>query len=1008
MKRKLFIVLTFIFLAGLMFASTALAVDEPWEEINRIPDDPSYYHYPKDTAHDSLGNFYVLGHNRVKRYTPDGLLDTSWCQDGILGGEYGSGIDEFDTPYSIAIDGADNLYIADTSNHRIKRYTAQGILDEFWSSDGIIGSYGSNDEQFNSPIGIAVDHLNNLYVSDSSNNRLKRYTPGGILDTSWGGGDGIIGNDVIPSLFIPTYIDLDAMGNLYIADLNNRVVRCTAGSVVDTSWGGGDGIVNCIKGIGGDAFLPKGIAVDNSERLYVSDNNHVIRYTSSGTLDTSWGGNGMIGTEGMGDEQFSIAKGLSVDASDDVYVCDNYRIKRYTSDGNLNITWCNSGIMSTGGTHMDQLLYPHDAVVDEYGNIYVADSVNNRIKRYTSSGSLDTSWGNGGIIGGTQGSGDDEFYDPRYVALDAQGNLYVLDQRNFRIKRYKPDGSLDTEWASGGMITESLGNGYNQFNFSWGFEVDASGYVYLSDSHNHRIKRYTPDGALDTSWGGGDGNLGAGSGSGLNQFDFPQGLAVDDSGNLYVLDAGNYRIKRYTNEGILDTSWGGGDGIIGGTEGDEIDQFKQPYDIAVNPQTGDIYVLDTLNNRIVQYTANGDSPRCIYQFSDSLEALDSPPLSTQTTIAFYQGRLYTVCMENHYMMVLYDVENGMKLGKLSVFGEPLTGFDPDVLEYTIVVSKNATHVDISAEPFYTNSTVSGAGTQALSSGNSTKLVITVAGEKGDTQDYILNVLRDGKDVSLTDLTVDGQIVPSFNEAKTSYTITLPYGREYLNIGAVGNKYCEEISGTGIVMLTGDTSVYSVSSKAIDGSVRVYTLTVKKGEMDASWISAAIDGQDFGSSGISIVVPEGGKTLMLRVTLEDGTYIDLPVTLSVKTSETTPTPEPTAQSTQSPVSTEVPESITDTSDDTSEDVQFTASVDGVEMGSSVEMVVPQSGKTVVITIKMPDGKTYDIPVELIPQSAAVNITDNSSSSLFAWWWIVICVLGAIAISLGVWVIFLKQK
>lgn len=1013
MKRKLFIVLTSILLAGLFCVPTAFAFDEQWEEIYRMPDGPYYYHHPRDTAHDSSGNLYVLGDDRVKKYTPDGILDTGWAGDGILGGKHGNKDDEFDTPSSIAIDGSDNLYISDTYNHRIKRYTPDGKLDTSWGGgDGIIGTQGSGPEQFSTSGGIAVDNLNNLYVADVNNNRVKRYTLDGSLDTSWGGGDGIIKDSIISgSEVYPTFVDVDDYGNLYIADIYEQIIRCTPNGVRDTSWGGGDGIIDCTDAAGSVTFSARGIAVDQSSNLYASDTYRVVRYSPNGDIDTSWGGgDGEIGTDGLEDDQFSYTNGLSVDASNNLFTCDNFRVKKHTSDGNLDISWCNRGVMSTGGTALHRFLCPHDVAVDENGNMYVADKINNCIKRYTQEFLLDTSWGNGGIIGGALGSGANDFYDPGYIELDAQNNLYVLDRLNYRIKRYTPDGLLDIAWAESGMITESYGTGNHQMSNPWGLTVDAFGYVYLPDTENHRIKRYTPSGELDTSWGGGDGIIGAGQGGGADQFYYPSGLAVDVSGNLYVADAGNFRIKRYTSSGVLDTSWGGGDGIIGGTQGDDIDQFENLYDIAVNPKTGAIYVVDTSNHRIVQYTQSGESPHCIYRFNDAMEYLDSPPFSLQATISFYQGRLYTACLENNYVMVLYDEENGSKLDNLSVFGETICGFDPNVFEYSVVVSKNATEVDISADPFYKYSTVSGIGTHTLSPSNSTKLTVTVTGENGCTQDYILNVLRDGKDVGLADLTVDGQTVSSFNEAKTNYTISAPYGREYIDIGAVGNKYCEEITGTGIVKLTGDTTVFNVVAKAIDGSARVYMLTIKKGSMDASWINAVMDGQKLGSGGISIVVPKGGKTLTLRVTLDDGTYIDLPVTLSVQTSDTTPTPQPSTQPTQSPVTTEAPETIPNTSD-TADGEQFTASVDGVEMGNSVKMEVPQSGKCVIITIELPDGNTYDVPVELIPEGSVLDNAEDinvDSSSVFTWGWIVICVLGMAAVGFGVWVFLLKRK
>lgn len=914
------------------------------------------------------------------------------------------------------MDSSGNVYVCEIGNDRVKRYKSNGVLDAGWGVNGIIGSEGSHPTEFDDPMGLAVDSSGNLYIADTFNHRVVRYTNTGQLDTSWGGGDGIIGptGSGHTRLLAPEGVGCDASDNLYVAD-GHGVRRYTSDGAssdgtLDTTYSG-DGIINGMGGAGDDQFISaEDIVVTPAGQLYVMDNNgpiqRVLRYTDAGLLDTSWGGgDAMIGSRGLGAGQFRSVCGGSVDPSGRLYVADfqGWSVERYTETGVLDTSWCGDGVMGTTGSEPDQFNIPGGTAADTNGNVYVADAQNHRVVRYTSSGTVDTSWGGGdGVIGNLKGSGIDQFDFPMDVAIDAQNRLYITDNGNHRIARYTSGGLLDTSWATGGMIVELDGNGPLENRSLIGITVSDDGYIYASDNTLHRIKRYTPSGDLDTTWCSG-GILGGTQGSGIGEFDEPLGLATDALGNLYIADTKNHRVMRYTASGVLDTSWGGGDGIIGGTLGSGIDQLSSPRDVVVNPLTNELYIADYGNERTMCYDSDGASPECIWE--DTLKPETHESFGTLVTgLAFSQGSLYTPFSFQNYVRELYDVENGLKLTELTVSGSAVPSFDPNTLAYTIIVPKGATQVTIAADTFYTTSSVSGTGTHALSSANTTDFTLTVTAQNGGTQDYTVTVMRDGEDVGLSSLTMDGNTVFGFAESKTSYTVTAPYGARYIDIGATGNKFCEQITGTGVVKLTGDTTVFSVVAKASDGSAKIYTLTVKKNGMDADWISASIDGKVFDSGGISIVVPEGGKTLSLRITMDDGTYVDLPISLTVQTSTTTPTPKPSTQPTDSPAATETPENIPDTSD-TSDDT-FTASIDGVEVGSSISVSVPQGGKSVVITIELPNGNTYDIPVELIPEGS-VSHNDVGAPYVFAWWWIIIGVMGLGIVGMMIWVVLLKR-
>lgn len=975
MKKKLSLILVLIFVLGIFYVPTASALGESWVALESMPTDTEVYlEEPQNVATDGADNLYVSDteNNRVLKYASDGSLDTSWGGgDGIIGtGAEGNTPEQFNHPCGLVCDSAGNLYVADTGNHRIKRYTPEGVLDTSWSSNGIVGgTFGNGPDQFQYPIGVAVDSSNNLWIADTENHRIKRYLPNGTLDTSWGtnGSFGEYGSN--PGQFkSPTGIAIDSRF-VYIVNTNSHSVSIFVinGNVLDIRYE-----LN-------DFWFPMGLAVNDSN-LYVADtdNNRIKRFVISEpnpgiydvSLDTSWGGgDGIIGSEGQGDEQFRLVSGVALDSLGNLYTADrdNHRIKRYQDNGNLDTSWCTDGVKSGRGDQETQFYRPRGMIFDADGNVYIADSSNHRIKRYTPDGNLDTSWGGGDGIIGSEGNGLNQFYYPRGLAYDPAGFFYVADSNNYRIKRYNLDGTLDTSWGTGGVMGGAQTPGDYTFVEPSGVAVDADRNLYVSDSQTCRIHRYTPAGILDTSWGT-NGKIGN-PGSGVDEMYEPKLMTFDASGRLYVAEFEGQRIKRHNPDGTVDTTFGSG-GVIGSTESSVPGQFNTPYDIAVDDY-GNVYVADRDNNRVQRFTEDGDLDTSwftngCWQFG-SLETMESPYMKPRG-VAFYEGRLYVTWEDR--VGILYDLEGGLKLSDLTVHGQTISGFDPETLEYTMVVSKGATEVTIGATPFYRFSSVSGTGTRALT-GNSTVLNITVTADNGDTQDYTVNVMKSGEDVGLSDLTLDGSTVSGFSESTTSYTVTAPYGRKFVQIGAMGNSYASEIVGTGIVELTGDTTAFSVIAKAVDGSAKVYTLTVKKGGMDSTWLSAAIDGVSFGSSGITLDITEDGKTVNLRITLKDGTQVDYPIMLYAQCGGTNPTPQPTQTS-------EPEENVPDTGDETITD-------------SETQDSTKQDEQSVDDTQVRGD----DVPL-------------HTETDLFAWWWIIIGVLVLGLVGASLWIVILKRK
>jgi DNA-binding beta-propeller fold protein YncE len=281
---------------------------------------------------------------------------------------------------------------------------------------------------------------------------------------------------------------------------------------------------------------------------------------SAVTYITQWG------SEGTGNGEFDLPEGVAVDSSGNVYVADtqNNRIQKFTSSGSPLKTWGSEG---DANGHFD---VPSGIAVDSSGNVYVADTYNDRIQKFTASGTFIKAWGEWGSENG-------EFYHPYGVAVDKNGYVYVADSGNDRIQKSTSSGTFIKAWGSSGT-----GNG--QFDVPSGIAVDSSGNVYVADTNNHRIQKFTSSGTFIKAWGSyGDAN---------GQFSYPIGVAVDSSGNVYITDSNNARIQVFFPSSTYITKWGS-DGIGNG-------QFDYPCGIAVD-KSGNVYVADTGNYRIQKF-----------------------------------------------------------------------------------------------------------------------------------------------------------------------------------------------------------------------------------------------------------------------------------------------------------------------------------------------------------------------------------------------------------------------
>jgi sugar lactone lactonase YvrE len=302
---------------------------------------------------------------------------------------------------------------------------------------------------FNGPLGIAVDASGNLYVADVGGQKIRKVTANGVVSSLAGSGTRGFADGTGTAAFFndPTGVAVDASGNVYIADRGSHRIR----KIIPLP--NGTGVVSTLAGSGTSGFVdntgtaayfntPSGVAVDASGNVYVSDRfNHAIRKITPAGVVSTLAGNGTAGyADGTGAAAlFNNPYGMAIDASGNLYVADlvSHRIRKITPAGVVS-TLAGSG--SPGAVDgigtaasFDQ---PIGVAVDVFGNVYVSEVINTKIRKITSAGVVSTLAGNGPIPGFADGIGAAaSFNRPAGLTVDISGNVYVGDTNNERIRK---------------------------------------------------------------------------------------------------------------------------------------------------------------------------------------------------------------------------------------------------------------------------------------------------------------------------------------------------------------------------------------------------------------------------------------------------------------------------------------------------------------------------------------------------------------------------------------------
>ncbi|WP_426671485.1 gliding motility-associated C-terminal domain-containing protein [Mucilaginibacter sp. McL0603] len=595
------------------------------------------FNIPYTAVADAAGNLYVAdaNNNAIRKVTPTGAVTTfAGSLTGAPGFVNATGTAAlFSNPDGIAIDASGNFFVGDYGNNAIRKITPAGVVSTFYQAPGAFG-----------PTGVCFDNSGNLIVSAQDANQICSISPAGVLTIIAGSPSTYVGyinaTGTAARFNLPEDVQVDASGNIYVADyLNNAVRMITPAGVVTTVAGsnvsGNTG--SFANGVGTVARFNNltGVAIGSGKVIYVADlrNNDIRRIMPDGTVSLVAGsasqaqgsanGTGTAasffhpidlyidatGTGYVTDARngmirkivltgytidkplppgltFNVTTGIITGTPTIIFPPTQYTVTAYNGGGfsqfTITITVRNQVVLPVVRPHFSYTspqVYTVDVLIPPLGPTTTGGPV-----PATIFGSVSTFAGKNGTSGFLDATGTNaEFSGLWGIDIDASGNLYVAD--NIRIRKITP-AALVTSLAGGNPSNASDGTGTAAgFNNIAGLTVSPSGNIFAGDINNRSIRQITPGGAVTTF-----------AGSSINLFN-PIGVTSDQFGNLFVADQSNDVIREILPD-ATSSVFAGNPTVIGSNDGPvAVATFNNPSDVKFDV-SGNLYVADQNNNMI--------------------------------------------------------------------------------------------------------------------------------------------------------------------------------------------------------------------------------------------------------------------------------------------------------------------------------------------------------------------------------------------------------------------------
>jgi sugar lactone lactonase YvrE len=691
---------------------------------NGQPATKSGLNYPSGVAVAKSGIIYIADtvNYLVRQVSTSGLIkatagNTKLCHDPTTAcGDGGAATGaQLNYPIGVTTDGAGNVYVADTGDNKIRvvntgttTITVAGVLIAAGtirtvagtgaacatSAAGSCGDTGAAiGAQLNNPQGIAVDTLGNIYISDSGDRRIRIVSTSGVINAYAGSGQpcfpaagcGNNGPATSANLTNPWQIALDAAGNLFIADAPTNSVWEMNASTQTMSVVAGFGLP-AFAGDDGPAVnaslnTTRGVAVNATENVFIADsgNQRIRQFTVGGNISTyAGGGNGNDGSVATS-AILGGGRGVALDSAGNLYIADTYnnRIRVVTpsnpptSYGNIT-TVAGTGIAGFAGdggpAASAELNFPTAIAVDSSNNVYFTDSGNFVIRKYTSgTGNLAVvagtaqrgcnafSCGDGGPAVGQPGIPGATFAKPESIALDSAGNIYVADAGTHSIRVVNvgsapitiaginiPPGNIQTVAGTNGTactnpLSGQCGDGGPAtgalLNSPFGVAVDSSGNIFIADTGDNRVREVVASTGNIVAYAyKGTTGFGPSSGPALNaSYNTPHFLAIDPRGNLYVSGSDfDYVVERINvvNHNVIPVAAVATNPKFFGWTGDGGLATLASIDNAgvVVDGSGHLFIADDANNRVREVLMTPAA-------TPTVASLTFPPQTVGTTSA---------------------------------------------------------------------------------------------------------------------------------------------------------------------------------------------------------------------------------------------------------------------------------------------------------------------------------------------------------------------------------------